>query len=189
MRGLGSPQPGQQPDNQSQPVRDISQEGQNVTPEEQAEYEQVVLNAERIIYPEGDDTPPVSDKIVAGLTGTDKPVLNLATTAVTLIRGLDQSARAAGKPISEDVMFHAGADIMGDIADAAKAMKIYDYDEEEVEQAFYLGLDMYRTAAAEEGTLDVEGLKEGWQQLVEADRSGNLESVMPGIGDRIKDAT
>lgn len=158
----------------------------NVTPEEQAVYDQVVTNAYKIIYPEGEEAQ-VSPKIIASLKASDKPVLNLATTAVTLVTALQQSAKASGQPVPGEVLFHAATEIIEDLAEVSEAAKIHDYSEEEMENALYLGLDMYREQATKTGDIDTEQLKEGWEQVKQADASGTMDQFAPGLAQRMRE--
>lgn len=156
----------------------------NVTPEEQAEYEQIVNNALEIIYPEGEEA--LSPQVKEGLTGSDKPVLNLATTAVTIITGLVESAKQAGKALNQDVLFHAGAAILEELAEAAEAFKIHDYSEEDIERALYLAVDMYREGATQAGDINPDELKAGFEELKAANDRGELDQVLPGAVEHAK---
>lgn len=177
MKGLGSMM-GEQP--MEEPMQEPSVEGPmeaNVSPEEQAIYDQVIANAYKIIYT-GDT---VSPQVLKGLEGSENPMMNLATTAVTLITGLVESAKKAGQPIPEDVLYHAGVEIVEELAEIAEADKIHEYSEEEIEQAFYLGLDLFRQS----GLLDEEQLKQGFETIKQADQEGRLGEVLPGIEERM----
>ena len=166
------------------------QEGEpNVTPEEQAQFDEFMGNARKIIYPKDDKGFRVSDNVLQGLAATkDKPMLALATTAVSIVVGLRDSAERAGQMVDQDVMFHAGADIVAELAEVAEVADIAEFSEEDVEKAFYLALDMYSAQAQETGHLDKEGMQQGWNQIVTADQQGQLAEVMPGIGERMKEA-
>lgn len=162
----------------------------NVSPEEQAQYDMVVRNALKIIYPEGEEgaQPTVSPQVLKGLSGSKEPVMNLATTAVTIVTGLRDSAKKAGQPIADDVLFHAGVAIIEELAEVAEAAKIHDYSDKDEEHALYLALDMYRSAGEQSGDVDKEALTQQWGQIVEADKQGRVGDVLPGIESRMKEA-
>jgi hypothetical protein len=175
MAGLGE---------MTQPVmpEDAEPEG-NVTPEEQAMYEQVVNNALEIMYPANEDA--LAPTIAAALAGSDNPIMNLATTAVSVAKGLVDSAKKAGTKIPGEILYHAGVAIVEELAEAAEAFKIHVYSEEDIEQAFYQALDMFRSAGMETGDVDGEVLKSEFEQIKQADAEGRLGEVLPGIEERM----
>lgn len=189
MAGIGSKMAGQaMPEQVEGEAGDAQGEPQpNVTPEEQAQYEMVVRNALKIIYPEGEQAA-VSPQVMKGLSGSKEPVMNLAITAVTIVTGLRDSAKKAGQPIDQDVLFHAGVAIIEELAEVAEAAKIHDYSDKDEESALYLALDMYRSAGEQSGDVDKEALTQQWGQIVEADKQGRVGEVLPGIESRMKEA-
>jgi hypothetical protein len=162
-----------------------AQSESNVTPEEQAQYEMVMRNALKIIYPEGEEAQ-ISPQVLQALKGSENPQMNLATAAVTLVTQLRDSAKKAGQPISDDVLYHAGSDIVGELAEVAEATKIYDFSEEEIENAWYMALDMYRAAGEQSGDVDSAQLKQSFEELRAADKEGRLDELMPGVSERMK---
>ena len=169
----------------ARPVEGDDEES-NVSPEEQAQYDQFMQNAMEIIYPKGEDAQ-VSPNIMKGLSATPKtPLLALASTAVSLVAGLRDSAKRAQSPISDEVLFHAGADLVAELAEIAEAAKIHEFSDDDVEKAFYLALDMYRSEAEQSGNIDKEAATQGWNEIVEADRNGTLAQQVPGIGERLQ---
>lgn len=160
----------------------------NVTPEEQAEYDAFMQNALEVIYPRGEDAQ-VAPNVLKGLSATpDKPLLALATTTVSMVIALRDSAEKAGSPISDDVLFHAGADLVAELAEVAEAAKIHEFSEEEIENAFYMALDLYRGEAEQSGKINRDEAAQAWNQVVDADRNGTLEQAIPGIGERLRGA-
>ncbi len=159
---------------------DEGEEQPNVTPEEQAAYEQVVRNALRIIYPAGEEAK-AAPTVLKALKAGQNPILALAGAAVTIVTTLRESAKQAGRPIDPEILFHAGREIVEELAELASAAKIHDFSEGETEHAFYAALDMYRASAEESGDIDAEGLKQGFAELKQADNEGRLGSVLPGL--------
>jgi len=191
MAGIGGMVAGAQPAQEMEREEPGEVEGgeqPNVTPEEQEIYERVVLNALKIIYPEGEGEATVSPQIVAALKGSENPIMNLATAAVSLVTGLRDSAKKAGAPIPDEILYHAGAAIVEELAEVAEATKIHDYSEKDIESAFYAALDMYRAAASQSGDIDEAGMKQGWDEMVTADREGRIGEIMPGVEGRMKEA-
>ena len=159
----------------------------NVTPEEQARYDQFVNNALKVIYP-GGEGEGVAPSVIRALKGSDDPITNLATAAVSLITSLRDSAKKAGQPVPDDILFHGGIAVIEELAEVAEAGKIHGYSEEDREYAFYRALDIYRAAGEKTGDVDKEALTHEWGRIVEADRQGRLGEVLPGIESRLKKA-
>lgn len=153
----------------------------NVTPEEQAAYEQLIRNAFKVIYPEGGEDA-ISPQVLKGLSANpENPVLALGSTAATLVSGLRDSAKKVGQPVPDEILYHGGQRIVEELAEVAEAKKIHDYSEEEIEQAWYAGLDLYRTMSEQSGDFDKEGASQGWNELVAADQQGRAGDMLPGV--------
>jgi hypothetical protein len=191
-QGQGAPPPAQQQGG------DMEGEASNVTPEEQAQYDQFVNNALEIIYPQQSQGQP-SPAIMQGLAGQmdpqvaemfaqadppvgNSPIDNLAATGVSLVLMVEASAAQANAAISDDVLYHAGADILAELAEVAEAAKIHEYPDAEMESALYRALDLYRVSSPR---VDPERLKQEFGQIVEADKAGQLDQLLPGIGQRM----
>lgn len=163
----------------------------NVTPEEQAEYDQFMQNALTLLYESGEDggqvRPQVLDALKAGNSGQQQEggpnpaILALAHAAVTVVAQLDDSARKAGKPVSDDVLYHGGVAVIEELAEIAEAAKIHDYSEEDMTGAFAQALDMYRSKAIEDGRTSEETLKGQFAEINEAEAAGTLGDVLPGL--------
>lgn len=151
-------------------------EQSNVSPEEQAAYEQFVANGLKLIFNE--QTAP---KLIASLQAEGNPVHALANATVMIVQRLEQSAAKAGQTISPDILMHGGAEIMSNIAELAKAAKIHEFSEEELESASYVAMDLYGDQAMKQGTLDKNAIAQDVQTIVQADQQGTLEQVVPGI--------
>lgn len=170
------------------PSKYLDDDAPNVTPEEQAEYDQVMENALTLMYtPEG-----VRPEIVQALSveqeegeagqQVNSAILALAQSAVTIVARLDDSAREAGKPISDEVLYHAGFDVVQELAEIAEASKIHDYSEEDITGAFAQALDMYREKAIADGRTNEETLKAQFNEINQAESEGRLDELLPGLG-------
>jgi hypothetical protein len=171
MAGLGAAMEQTAPDTEEP-------SGEAATPEEQALYEQVVKNALEILYPKSEEE--ISPQIREALTAGDKPVMNLAMASLSIVQGLVASAKQAGQPIPEDVLYHAGAQIVELVGEAAEAFKIHDYAEEDIERAFYIALDLYREQATQAGDVNADELKASFDELKAANDRGELDTILPG---------
>lgn len=174
----------------AEPTSPYLEEGQpNVSPEEQAEYDQFMGNATQLIY--GDDEQVRPEVLQALQSPPEKPpegeqamnpnIMALAQAAVTIITRLDDSAREQNKVISDDVLIHGAVAVIEELGEIAGAAKIYDYSEEDLTGAFQLAVDMYRPKAIADGRTSEETLKGQFGELNEADAAGKLGDVLPGL--------
>jgi len=161
----------------------------NVSPEEQEQYTRFEDNYLRLIY-DGDQVRP--ELLEALQNETEAPpelegqappphILALANVAVQITGRIDDAAREAGEPITDDVLFHGGKAVIEELATVAEAANIRDYSEEEMAGALTLAVDMYREKAMADGRTDEETLNSEWERLIAADKAGNADSVVPGI--------
>jgi hypothetical protein len=161
----------------------MGEEQPNVSPEEQAQYEQWVTNGMQLIYSK--QTLPHVMKL---LSGGEKPTEGLANALAMVALRLDESAKEGGTEISGDVKLHGAQELLEQLAELAENAGIHEFSEEELEAAFYLALDIYRSTAQANGTLPVEDLKQDFNELVAADQQGRLDEVLPGISEYAKRA-
>lgn len=157
-----------------EPGMAADQEMEQASPEEQAQYEQVMNNAYELIFDE--KTMP---GVLESLAGDGDPKLGLATTAASIVTHLKQSAEQGGQPLSEDVVYHAGVAILEDLADLAGKAGIHEFTEEEAEGALYQAMDVYRELNA--GEIDQERYAGELEGLKQADKAGTLGQMLPGI--------
>lgn len=166
----------------------------NVTPEEQAQYDKFVDNGLEIIYPAETEGQP-SPAILEGLSGqinpqiaemmsgaeppiSNNPIDNLASTAVSVVLMLEASAAQSNAQISDDVIFHGGREILEECGNVSDAAGIHDYSEQELESSFYRALDIYRVSSPR---IDPETLSQEFGAIEQADKSGQLGQLLPGI--------
>lgn len=180
----------------------------NVSPEEQAAYDEFVKNGYRLLYdeqgnvrpgiiellsksggeqsaPQEGGQPPAADPAADENKG---PVAALANAAVTVVVQLVQSSKEAGAPVPDEVIAHGGMAIMEDLATIAQGEKIYDYKPGEMDAAFIKATQLYYNVAKARGLLgDEENLKQEFAQIKDADAQGPeaLDKVLPGIGQAV----
>lgn len=163
----------------------LEDDASNVTPEEQAEYEQFVQNSFRLIYSEDQQVrPEILQALQAAQGGeANSAILALAQTTVTIVEQLDTSAREAGKPVSDAVLYHGGLAVVEELAEVAEAAQIHDYSEEDMTGAFSQAIDMYRPKLIESGRTSEDELKAGFAEIQQADEQGQMGQLLPGLGD------
>ena len=200
MQGIGSGVASAQPAPEVGAQQGVSVEDQtNVTPEEQAAYDEFVNNGMEIMYPQGEQAQ-VSPVVAAHLQGqfepeiqqlfaelepplTPSPVDNVAATATVIVLTLEASASEANHEISDDVIMHGGTELIEQLIEVAEAMGISEFDEQSMEGVLYRAMDMYRIASPR---ADTDALSQEFGQITEADKAGTLDQLLPGIGERMK---
>ncbi len=163
-------QPGQQPE---------PQEETNVTPEEQAQYDEFVDKGYQLLY--GKTT---FQQMVQRATAGGDPIEGLASVVVLVVRRLEETASGAGKKISPDVMFHGGTELLEDFADTLSKAGMHDYTAEEIEGALYRAMDIYREQTGQAGGEVKPEVAADWQALQQADRTGEIDRIFPGLKEK-----
>lgn len=179
MAGLMQPQAPQGAPMQQAPTQPTAmpqEGGEGVSPEEQAQYEAWVKNAMELMYNEKS-----MEQVVAALQGDGSPVEGLANALVMVTVRLEDSAAEQGQAVSEDVKFHAANEILSLLSDLAEAAGVHTYTEQEAEQAFMMAMDLYRDLRQD--SINPEEYQQDFNDLMAADQGGQLESMVPGIGE------
>jgi hypothetical protein len=150
----------------------------NVSPEEQAAYTLLVNKAYELVYNGGEVNP----QVLESLKGNGDPIDGLANTGAMIVMRLEDSAKEKGKEFTPDVLYHGGAEIMEDLASLAEQAGIHEYSQEEMDGALYKALDIYRNFRQQQGGLHMDGIQQDMQAIMEAERSGELDSLTGGAG-------
>jgi hypothetical protein len=157
---------------------DGSGEQPNVTPEEQAAYDAFVKNGMKVIY-DGQTARP--DILTRLKQHPDDPVGTIANVTVWLVTMLETSAEQSGDKVPDDVLLHGAIALMEELAEVSEAAKIHTYTEQELNAALLKAVDLYREAGTQSGKINPDDLKQEFGQIVDADKAGNVQSVLPGI--------
>lgn len=161
------------------PEQGSSGEQSNVSPEEQQLYDQFVDNAFSVIYDE--KSLPT---IIESLKGDGNPLDGLANTTVGVIVRVQDSAEKAGQALPPDVVFHAGTEILEDLAGLAGKVGIHEFTTEEVEGAAFQAMDLYRERTGRDGGAARPQIVEDFNQITALDQAGRLDEVAPGLTER-----
>jgi len=183
--------PGQMPPEQMSPGEQpmlpeevgLSEGTVEATPEEQALLEKFVKKAWELTY--ADNTfPQVVEMLSGGGEGGD-PVKGLAMATDMIVAKVAMAAEEAGEQIAPDVLYHAGADVLEDLAEISRVGKIKDYsqDPDGLESAWFQALDLYRDRLQKSGKLDQQSANADMQKLMRADQDGTLERIMRSLAD------
>lgn len=157
------------------------EEETNVSPEEQAQYDEWVTNGMKLIYNEN-----TMDQVLQTIESDGDPVEGLGNAVAMVTMRLEDSAEKSGREISGDIKLNAATELLEQMADLTNEAGIHDFSEEELEAALYRGLDTYREVRQEQGRLPKEELTEDFAELVEADREGRIDEIVPGLEEYAK---
>lgn len=176
--------PGQPPADDR--VSDDEDTREAATPEEQAQYDAFVKGGMKLIADQGErildllDEDPADLKAVLGDAVPTEVSPPLALAATTVIVVLETLRRAGEKP-EDEIIMHGGKELLEQIAQLAEDAKEQDYSQDQLNQAWLMGLDLYRETAGAEGLIDNDALKAQFDDLVTADKQGRLGEVLPAL--------
>ncbi len=169
---------GQSPTAAAPPTGQTGDEQPNVSPEEQQVYDIFVDNVFSALYDE-----KALPQTIEALKGDGNPVDGLANTAVTAFIRVQDSAEEAGAPLSPDVLFHGGVEVVENLADFAEQAGIHTFKQEEIEAALFQAMDIYRSAKGGDGPPNPE-IVQDFEQIVALDKAGKIDEIAPGLTER-----
>jgi hypothetical protein len=162
----------------------VSDQEEGITqasPEEQEQKDHFVKKAWELIYSD-EMWPQILQMLEGGGDDTQEgdPVQGLATATEMVVARVGQAAEQAGETLQPDVVYHAGADILEELADVSAIGKIKDYskDPDALEKAWFVALDMFRERLAGVDEIDQEGAKADLDRLSQMDQNGTLDKIM-----------
>jgi hypothetical protein len=127
----------------------VDEEGQpNATPEEQWQYDTLVSGVMRFMY------GPGRDGILRRMSIGRDPAMSIGQITARLGIGQALSAQAAGQKIEDSVLFHAGHEIVSQLAELAEAAGIAGADSKLVDRAFFYALDAFESEAKKRGLIN-----------------------------------
>lgn len=128
---------------------------------------------------------------------TDSPQDSAAATAVVLTLMLDQKMGLGAKaneqaqnpnpdpnePDHGAVLLHGGKAIVEELLEVSEAAKIHDFNDQDIEAVWARANSLYLVAGEAMGApgANREALKGEFSKLVEADKAGQLNKVLPGL--------
>lgn len=184
-------QPDGPPDDEGAETVPDDEQGEQASPDEQARYEEFVKAGYEAMYKGGEVNPAIlkmldddPSDLMAVLQNADElqnfsPVVALAATATIITL---KACEATGEKDGTIIM-HGGKAILEDLVEVAGKAGVKDYSEDEMANAFRMGADLFREAAAEKGIVDLDQAKEEWGQIETADKEGKLGDVLPQLAD------
>ena len=152
----------QSPQMEQVPNREVQEEGETPTPEEQQAYDQVVAAGSEVLH--GDETH--QDIMNMLKTGADNPGDALAEVAMTVLSQLDEQS---GGKIPEGVLIPAADDILSQAGELAAAAGLFPWDDQ-VKQSAAQSL---WTKAGEKYDFDPQEI----QELIASMDQGEVENI------------
>jgi hypothetical protein len=151
---------------------DQSGEQPNVSPEEQKLYDLVMTQAQAIVYNEH-GVQAVVEKLKAM---RDNPAKAIGHSAAMILRSVKGGLAKANVDVPDDVLFHAGTELVADLTELATAAKVISEDQaaQVGQEAIFEGLKTYGEVDIATGELTPEGKKKAQQEL---DGAKQLEPV------------
>ena len=192
MPGLmtAGPQPAPQPGPQSAPPPGPAgsapddEQASNVTPEEQALYEGLVARGIVLLY--DSKTKRIRTGILEMLKADpEDPAGCLGEAAGTIMSRVEEAAADGGVPADRDMLMQAGAEIFEQVAEAATAEGVHDFEQDDAafNKGWLLAVDATRRNAEEAGRLDPEQEQMDFDELAAADKEGRLSEIMGQLGE------
>ena len=148
----------------------------DASPEEQAQYDKIINGSMQLIYSQ-QAFPAVLDRLRVDDNKPDA-VADIVSHAIMKV---EAAAASAGQQLSGDALYHAGIEMIEDLADTARKAGVADMSQDDVDSATILALDKYRMAKQEAGQTDQSGAQQDLSLLRQADQSGQLGQLLrPG---------
>ncbi len=166
---------------------DDDDEEPNVTDEEQAAYQAFIEASFELIYADGkvnpgiiamlDDDPSDLIAVLGEIPEIEErfsPIVALAAASVMVT--MEVIRRSPERP-DDSIIMHGGRAILEDLAQLATT----DFEQDELNQALMHAVDIYRSAAAQEGMIDEQQAQDAFAELLNAQEEGREDEVVPGI--------
>lgn len=178
-----------------QEVEDTDESGNaepNVSPEEQAAYEQFVEAGIALIYGGGEVRPGILQLLdndpadLIAVLGDNVPELKerfskvVALAATTVIVVLEVVRNLPEKPDGA-ILMHGGKAILEDLAELAEQAGQEEFTQDELNTAFLHAVDIYQAVGTEEGFVDKENASQEFAEILNAQEQGQLDKVLPGL--------
>lgn len=156
------------------------------TEEEQAMYELVVARAMKFAYGAG------KDQVLKTLSSGENPADGIGRAASTIVRAIKQSADQAGKPISDDILFHAGIEIVEDLAEFGSKSGIFQYrdeaeEQEQTELALFYAMKYYGEEALASGDITPED-QEAARRAIDEGIAKERQAGSARVGEAVRGA-
>lgn len=153
-------------------------DGQIASPEEQEQYNIFVGMCAMALY----DQKLMPDTVALLRDGGNR-IESIAAVASSIVIRVLEAAQAADQKIGGDVLIHAGREVVELVGELSERGSGEDIPEEELERAFYVAVDRFRTAAQRKGLYTPEDMAGDVAALQEADARGDFDGMTGGNPD------
>lgn len=155
------------------------QDDSTVTPEEQAMYDTVMVNARKVLYGDRDDDSRFKvllQRMAAGKANLPETIGQIAATVLLNIAG---AAEQKQRQIPGDVLFHAGDEIVDDLIEIAASGKLMEQGQaEQVKKgALFAGLKMYGEQELKTATPEKRQAAAAELEAFKAERGGIINEA------------
>jgi len=144
-----------------------------------------VANGMKIIH-----NPKVSDALISKIVKSENPVQAVADATLSIVSRLEESSKAAGRPLALPTIAYGANILMEEIMNTAEAAGMEKMDEAARYQTFSLAVGKYLDDAIKTGKMtkeelirlgkEAEGTPIG-QKMLEAAQKGTLPTGQPGM--------
>lgn len=152
------------------------QQAVDATPEEQAQYDDLVTRAMELMY--SDQT---HDMVVERMRAMkDKPALMIGTLAANLARKAVEDIRAEGGQVEDEILAYAGFEIVAELIELAQAAGIVPKSEDDEplgKGAMYVAIRAYAEMADKAGEVTDEDRAASKQMLEQMKAQTNESTV------------
>lgn len=159
------------PEKEPANMMDIPQE--EATEEEQAKYTLVVARAIKLFHGTG------RDQTLKMLASGETPAESVGRTAAMTVRMIKKSADEAGKPIEDEILFHAGVEIVDELFNYGTQAGVFKFsDAKEAQQqhdeSLFYALKYYGEEALANGEVDRNAMQQAMQQGIQQEQSAQV---------------
>jgi hypothetical protein len=187
--GGGQPAPADPAAQGAPPADTVSDdEGtEQATPEEQAQYDTFVKLGDKLISEGGekildliDEDPADLLKILGDIPELRDPTPSMTLAAAAVIVVMETIRRSPEKP-DDLIIMHGGKELLETLAQLGADSGGHDYSQDELNQAWLHGQDLYRETASAAGLIDDDALKQQFDEIVTSDKEGRLGQTLPAL--------
>lgn len=167
MAGLmgGQMQPAQE---ETQPMNQQGMEDEpSVSPEEQAAYDKFVGSGLKILY-----SPKMDKQLRQAMKGGGNPIMGVAGVVNAVVGRM-----ANAMQLDPAVLFHGMVELIEAAVELAEEAKLHEFSEQDMERVFLKTIEMF----AQQNPGMGKQMRRDMQELIEAEKQGNVEAVVPGI--------
>ncbi len=167
---------------------------EDASPEEQEVYQNFVeAGMEVIMTPEGEPEQAIMETLKGNYPGPlaqlfadadpplrpldAAPIDPLAVAAVSVILEIENILGDSDVDLANEIVFHAGKELIEVLGETSENAKIHNYDENDLEVAFYRAIDLYRISSKR---IDNAGLSQEFEQFVAANQEGEFAGLDQG---------